>query len=49
MVIVGGFWAGYWWPASFVVAKPYLDQLTRSKGLVPERVTALTTAMDNLR
>jgi hypothetical protein len=33
------------WPASFVVARAYLDQLTRSKGLAPERVSALTAAM----
>jgi len=29
------------WPASFVVARAYLDQLERSRGLAPERVTAV--------
>jgi len=29
------------WPASFVVARAYLDQLDRSKGLAPERVSAV--------
>ena len=34
------------WPASFVVAKAYLDQLTRSKTLSAARANALRTAMD---
>ncbi len=34
------------WQPSFVVARAYLDQLTRSKGLAAERVTALKTAID---
>jgi hypothetical protein len=29
------------WPASFVVARAYLDQLARSSGLAPDSVTAL--------
>jgi hypothetical protein len=29
------------WPASFVVARAYLDQLGRSNGLAPVRVSAL--------
>ncbi|MGH7645098.1 MAG: LVIVD repeat-containing protein [Gemmatimonadales bacterium] len=29
------------WPASFVVARAYLDQLERSNGLAPERVTTV--------
>jgi hypothetical protein len=34
------------WPASFVVAKAYVDQLARSKALAAPRATALRTAMD---
>ena len=34
------------WPATFVVARAYLDQLTRSKALQSERVTALKAAID---
>jgi hypothetical protein len=34
------------WPASFVVARAYIDQLTRAKALANERATALVTAMD---
>ena len=34
------------WPATFVVARAYLDQLTRSKGLQAERITALKAAID---
>ncbi len=37
---------GLTWPASFVVAKAYLDQLTRSKSLPQGRANALRTAMD---
>ena len=33
------------WPASFVVARAYLDQLARSKGLAQERIDALNAAM----
>ena len=33
------------WPASFVVARAYLDQLTRGNGLAPDRVTAARTAL----
>ena len=36
------------WPASFVVARAYLDQLARSKGLAPERIEALMSAMADL-
>jgi hypothetical protein len=34
------------WPASFVVAKAYIDQLTRAKAMPQDRATALVTAMD---
>jgi hypothetical protein len=34
------------WPASFVVARAYLDQLTRSKGLAKDRATVVRTAID---
>ncbi len=34
------------WPATAVVAKAYVDQLNRSKGLQPERAKAVVTAMD---
>jgi hypothetical protein len=33
------------WPASFVVASAYLDQLARSNGLAPDRVTAARAAL----
>jgi hypothetical protein len=33
------------WPAASVVARAYVDQLTRSKSIAPERVTALNTAL----
>jgi hypothetical protein len=33
------------WPASFVVAQAYLDQLARSDGLAAERVAAARTAL----
>jgi hypothetical protein len=33
------------WPANFVVARAYLDQLTRSSALSPQRLTALSTAI----
>jgi hypothetical protein len=35
----------YVWPASFVVARAYLDQLTRGKTLTQERADALSAAM----
>jgi hypothetical protein len=35
------------WPASFVVARAYLDQLERSKGLAAERITAVRAALGN--
>jgi hypothetical protein len=34
------------WPASAVVARAYVDQLTRSKGIQPERARALRSALD---
>ncbi len=34
------------WPASPIVARAYLDQLARSKGIQPARATAVTTALD---
>jgi hypothetical protein len=34
------------WPANFVVARAYLDQLTRSSALAPQRVAALNAAID---
>ena len=40
------------WPSVTVVARAYLDQLTRSKGIRPERATAVTAALhrgDDLR
>ncbi len=33
------------WPASFVVARAYLDQLARSNGMAPERIAAARTAL----
>ena len=33
------------WPASFVVARAYLDQLARSNGLAPDKVAAARTAL----
>jgi len=33
------------WPASFVVARAYLDQLARSNGLAPEKVSATRNAL----
>jgi hypothetical protein len=38
----------YVWPASFVVARAYLDQLTRNKALPQERVDALNAAMKDV-
>jgi hypothetical protein len=40
------------WPASSVVARAYVDQLTRTKGILPERAGAVTAALaraDRLR
>ena len=34
------------WPATAVVARAYLDQLTRSKVIEPERARAVRTALD---
>ena len=34
------------WPASSVVARAYIDQLTRTRGIQPERVKALKSALD---
>jgi hypothetical protein len=34
------------WPASSVVARAYLDQLTRTKGIQPERVRAVRAALE---
>lgn len=34
------------WPASFVVAKAYLDQLVRRQALTPDAASALVAAMD---
>ena len=34
------------WPANSAVAKAYIDQLTRSKAMPPERARSLTTALD---
>jgi len=34
------------WPSSPVVARAYVDQLTRSKGIHPERAQAVTEALD---
>jgi hypothetical protein len=33
------------WPASFVVARAYLDQLARTNGLAPARISAVRTAL----
>ena len=33
------------WPATFVVARAYLDQLERSKGLAADRITAVRAAL----
>ena len=34
------------WPATAVVAKAYVDQLNRTRGILPERATAVVAAMD---
>ena len=34
------------WPASFVVARAYLDQLARDKALPPAKLSALKSAID---
>ncbi len=36
------------WPATSVVARAYVDQLTRSKGIQPERAGALTAALERV-
>jgi hypothetical protein len=33
------------WPSNFVIARAYLDQLTRSSALSPERIAALNAAI----
>jgi hypothetical protein len=38
----------YTWPASFVVARAYLDQLARDKALPQERIDALNAAMKDV-
>ena len=38
----------YVWPASFVVARAYLDQLARDKALPQERIDALNAAMKDV-
>lgn len=35
------------WPPSFVVARAYIDQLMRTKGIAADRATALRTQMDS--
>jgi hypothetical protein len=35
------------WPASFVVAGAYVDQLDRSHGLAADRIAAVRTALAN--
>ena len=35
------------YPANFITAKAYVDQLARSNALAPDKATALITAMDN--
>jgi uncharacterized membrane-anchored protein len=34
------------WPASFVVARAYVDKLTRSRGIQPDRAAAVKAALD---
>ena len=34
------------WPANAVVARAYLDQLTRTKGILPARVSELKSALE---
>jgi hypothetical protein len=36
------------WPATTVVARAYLDQLTRNKAIQPERLTAVKDALDRV-
>jgi len=36
----------YVWPASFSLARAYVDQLERSKGLQPERIASVRKALD---
>jgi hypothetical protein len=36
------------WPASTVIARAYIDQLTRSKGIQAERATAITGALERV-
>src|SRR5581483_8839192 len=37
----------YTWPASFAVARAYVDQLERSHGLSAERIAAARSALNN--
>ena len=34
------------WPASSVVARAYIDQLTRTRGILPDRAAAVNAALD---
>jgi hypothetical protein len=36
------------WPASSVVARAYLDQLTRDRGILPARATAVRSALERV-
>jgi uncharacterized membrane-anchored protein len=36
------------WPASSVVARAYLDQLARSKGIQPARAAAVTASLERV-
>ena len=36
------------WPASSVVARAYVDQLTRSKGIQPERASAIAATLERV-
>jgi len=38
----------YTWPAVYVVARAYLDQLNRDQALAPERIAALNQAMSQI-
>ena len=40
--------AHYVWPASYVVARAYLDQLARDKALPQERIDALNAGMKDV-
>ena len=36
----------YEWPASFVLAKAYVDQLERNRELSPDRIASVRTALN---